>query len=143
MTWQGGKRPREAPPRSPFARLAPLVGQQGKGEIETTLNALATALKDAKTKGRVHLRLVNGTTPESETIDHWEIAGGKARRAEPKGAEVIVVMRPETWLAIAHGALPPYEALISGKLRVGGDFEAAKEMVRRLSHPSDRYLPPC
>jgi putative sterol carrier protein len=140
MTWQGGKRPREAPPRSPFARLAPLVGQE-KTNIETSLRGLATALKGAKAKASLHLRLVSGT--ETETIDHWEVAGGKARRAEPKDADVVVVMRPETWLAIARGELPPYEALISGKLRVGGDLEAAKEMVRSLSNPADRYLPPC
>ena len=140
MTWQGGKRPREAPPRSPFARLAPLVGQE-KTNIETSLRGLATALKGAKAKASLHLRLVSGT--ETETTDHWEVAGGKARRAEPKGADVVVVMRPETWLAIARGELPPYEALISGKLRVGGDLEAAKEMVRNLSNPADRYLPPC
>ena len=140
MTWQGGKRPREAPPRSPFARLAPLVGQE-RTNVETSLRGLATALKGAKAKASLHLRLVSGT--ETETIDHWEIAGGKARRAEPKNPDVVVVMRPETWLAIARGELPPYEALISGKLRVGGDFEAAKEMVRSLSNPADRYLPPC
>lgn len=141
MTWQGGKRPREAPPRSPFARLAPLVGQDKTEDIETSLRGLAAALKGAKAKATLHLRLVSGT--ETETIDHWEIAGGKARRAEPKGADLVVVMRRETWLAIARGELPPYDALLSGKLRVGGDFKAAKEMVRSLSNPADRYLPPC
>ena len=141
MTWQRGKRPREAPPRSPFARLAPLVGQNKTEDIETSLRGFAAALKGAKTKATLHLRLVSGT--ETEIIDHWEIAGGKARRAGTKGADVVVVMRPETWLAIARGELPPYEALLSGKLRVGGDFEAATEIVRQLSNPSDRYLPPC
>jgi len=141
MTWQGGKRPREAPPRSLFARLAPLVDREKAGDVEASLRGLATALKGAKTKARVHLRLVSGTG--TETVDHWEIAGGKARRAEPKGADVVVVMRPETWLAIAKGELPPYEALLAGKLRVGGDFEAAKEMVRQLTDPSAPYVPPC
>jgi len=141
MTWQGGKRPREAPPRSLFARLAPLVDPGKAGDIEASLGGLATALKNSKTKGRVHLRLVTGTG--TETVDHWEIAGGKARRAESKGADVVVAMRPETWLSIARGELPPYEALLAGKLRVGGDFEAAKEMVRQLSDPSAPYVPPC
>ncbi len=141
MTWQGGKRPREAPPRSPFARLAPLVGQDRTGDVEASLRGLATALKNAKAKGRLHLRLVSGVG--TDTVDHWEVAGGKARRAEPKGADVVVAMRPETWLAIAKGELPPYEALLAGKLRVGGDFEAAKEMVKLLTDPSVAYVPPC
>lgn len=141
MTWQGGKRPREAPPRSPFARLAPLVGHDKAANLEASLHGLAAALKGAKTKGRLYLRLVGGT--DKETVQHWEIAGGKARRAEPKGADVVVVTRPETWLAIARGELPPYEALLSGKLRVGGDFEAAKEMVRQLTDPAASYMPPC
>jgi hypothetical protein len=141
MTWQGGKRPREAPPRSSFARLAPLVGQDKAANLEASLHGLAAALKGAKTKGRLHLRLIGGA--EEETVEHWEIAGGKARRAVPKGADVVVAIRPETWLAIARGELPPYEALLSGRLRVGGDFEAAKEMVRQLSNPSERYVPPC
>ncbi|HEX8009660.1 MAG TPA: SCP2 sterol-binding domain-containing protein [Casimicrobiaceae bacterium] len=141
MTWQGGKRPREAPPRSPFARLAPLVSQEKTGDLEASLRGLATALKDAKAKGRLHLRLVGGA--ETETVEHWEIAGGKARRAEPKGADVVVAMRPQTWLAIARGELPPYEALLTGRIRVGGNFEAAKEMVRQLSDPSMPYVAPC
>src|SRR2546423_1531195 len=101
MMSQGGKRPREAPPRSPFARLAPLVDRQKAGDLETSLRGLATALKSAKSKGRLHLRLVTGTG--TETVDHWDIAGGKARRAEPKAADVVVAMRPETWLSIAKG----------------------------------------
>ena len=51
MTWQGGKRPGEAPPRSRFARLAPLVGQKDRGDIEASLHGLATALKMRKPKG--------------------------------------------------------------------------------------------
>jgi hypothetical protein len=141
MTWQGGKRPREAPPRSLFARLAPLADRAKADDIEVSLRGLATALKNSKTKGRVHLRLVTGTG--TETVEHWEIAGGNARRAEPKGADVVVAMRRETWLSIAKGELPPYEALLAGQLRVGGDFEAAKEMVRQLSDPSAPYVPPC
>jgi putative sterol carrier protein len=118
-----------------------LVGKHKAGDIEASLNGLANALKGVKAKGRVHLRLITGTG--AEKVDHWEIAGGKARRAEPKGADVIVAMRPETWLAIARGELPPYEALLTGKLRVGGNFEAAKEMVRQLTDPSAPYVPPC
>jgi hypothetical protein len=131
----------EAPPRSPFARLACLVDREKAGDVEGSLGALATALKSAKTKGRMHIRLVPEN--EGEAVEHWEIAGGKARRNEPKVADVVVAMRPETWLSIAKGELAPYEALLAGKLRVGGDFEVAKEMVRQLTDPSASYVPPC
>ena len=52
-------------------------------------------------------------------------------------------MRPETWLEIAEGRLAPYEALYSGRLRVGGDLEAAKSITRHLSDPASTYQPPC
>ena len=52
-------------------------------------------------------------------------------------------MRPETWAQIAQGQLSPYEALYSGKLRVGGDLEMAKMIVKHLTDPSAPYVAPC
>jgi len=140
MTWQGGKRPGEVGPLSPFARLKPLAQQQD--DPAKALEKLAQALSNYGSPVRLHVRLVGG-----DSVEHWEVQGGsknaKAQRKEPKNADVIVVMRPETWTQIAQGQLAPYDALYAGKLRVGGDFEAAKAITEHLSDPASPYVAPC
>jgi SCP-2 sterol transfer family protein len=143
MTWQGGKRRREVGPMSPFARLKPLAGTQD--DPAKGFEMLARALRDYGSPVRLHIRLVTGT--EGERIEHWEVQGGsknaKAQPKQPKDADVVVVMRPGTWTEIAQGQLAPYDALYTGKLRVGGDFEAAKAITRHLSDPASPYVAPC
>ncbi len=141
MTWQGGKR-REEPAGSPFARLAPLVHRDKAADLDGSVRELATALKGAKSDVKLHLHFVTGAET-AEVVDHWEVVGGKARRQKPRDADVVVVMRPETWMQIARGQLAPYDALFAGKLRVGGDLEAAKELVKQLTDPTAPYVPPC
>ena len=143
MTWQGGKTAREAGPASPFAPLKPLADQQDAPA--RALELLGEALGDFPTPVRLHVRLLAGE--DGEQVEHWEVPAGskdaKAKRAEPQDADVIVVMRPETWMQIAQGTLAPYEALYTGRLRVGGDFEAAKAITKYLSDPASPYVPPC
>ena len=125
MTWRGGKAVREVGPSSPFARLKPLAGEQD--DPAKGLELLGRALSGYPTALRLHVRLVSGG--DGESVEDWGVQAGsknsKARRGEPKNADVIVVMRPETWMQIAQGLLAPYEALYTGRLRVGGDFVAA------------------
>jgi putative sterol carrier protein len=143
MTWQGGKRGREAGPMPVFARLKPLAAAQD--DAAKAFEKLAQALSGYANPVRLHVRLVGGS--EGAVVEHWEIEAGakkaKAHRNEPKDADVIVVMKAETWTQIAQGRLAPYEALYSGKLRVGGDFQAAKEITRHLSDPTATYVAPC
>jgi len=143
MTWQGGKRGREIGPVSAFAPLKPLA--QERDDPAKALKSLASALSDFRSPVRLHVRLVTGD--DGETVEHWEVLGGsksaKAQQKEPSQADVILVMRPETWMEIAQGRLAPYEALYTGKLRVGGDMEAAKSITRHLSDPASTYRSPC
>lgn len=143
MTWQGGKLRRESLASSPFARLKPLATP--RDDAAKGLENLAQALSSYAHPVKMHIRLVSGTDPE--TVEHWEVLGGKksasARRKEPKDADVVVVMRPETWQQIAQGLLAPYDALFGGKLRVGGDFEKAKAIIKHLSDPAATYVAPC
>ena len=53
------------------------------------------------------------------------------------------MLRKDTWAQIAGGRLSPYDALFSGKLRIGGDVELAKQLVQHLSDPSVPYVSPC
>lgn len=143
MTWQGGKRGREIGPQSPFARLKPLSGDRDNSE--TGLTQLAQALSNYKKPTLLNVRLVTGK--DGEPMEHWEINAGskdsKAQRKESANADVVVVMRPETWSQIAQGVLAPYDALFAGKLKVGGDVETAKDITRHLSDPRFPYVSPC
>lgn len=143
MTWQGGKRPPDVGPLSPFARLKPLIGE--RDDAAKGLEALARALRGYRGAVSIHVRLTGGA--DGESVEDWLVQagskGGKAQRKKPKDADVTLVMRPETWTQIAQGRLAPYDALYGGKVRVGGDFEAAKAMTRFLTDPAFPYVAPC
>jgi hypothetical protein len=68
-------------------------------------------------------------------------AGGAAARRQPKKADVLVVVRRETWLQIARGRLA-----LRGALRrtaaSGGNLEAAKRLTQHLSDPTVPFVPP-
>jgi putative sterol carrier protein len=123
--------------------LKPLAEVQD--DMAKSLHKLAEALSDFGKSVRLNIRLI--TDKAGERVEHWDVQGGsknaKAQRKEPKDPDVIVVMRPETLTQIVQGRLAPYEALYAGKLRVGGDLEAAKAVTRHLSDPSSPYVAPC
>jgi SCP-2 sterol transfer family len=141
---QGGKEIRAAVgdrPASPFAPLRPLLQahEQDPGE---GLRKLAAALSGLGARVRLHVQLVEG-----DAVEHWSIEGGTGKavtqRRRPKQADVRVVMRRTTWLAIAQGRLSPFDALFGGKLRFGGNSELGKLVVRHLSDPSVPFVPSC
>lgn len=100
-------------------------------ELDATVRGLADAISAVEPSPRIHLRLVEG----DEIVETLATADG-----EP---DVIVVLSRDTWLAIAQGRLAPYEALVAGRLRVGGDVELAKRVTQHLSDPSVPYVEPC
>ena len=126
-----------------FAPLKAIASAQD--DPAKSFDKLARALSGYGTSVRLHVRLISGK--DAVNVEHWEIVAGaktaKAQRKEPKEADVIIVMRAETWTKIAQGQLAPYEALYTGKLRVGGDFNTAKELTRHLSDPTATYVAPC
>jgi SCP-2 sterol transfer family len=145
MTWNGGKlTATPVVPQPTFARLRPLASAL-KSDHADSFKGLSHALRDFGSKVRLHIRLVSGD--DGEKVAHWEVEGGTpkatARRGRPKTADVHIVMRPETWTQIASGQLAPYDALLGGKLRVGGDLDLAKSITKHLSDPAMSYIPPC
>ena len=150
MTWQGGKLRRETGPISSFARLKPMAGD--RDDPAAALNGLAKALSGFRADVNLQVRLISGDDG-GETVERWQVRGGakaakaekvaKAQRKEAKKPDVVVAMRPETWMLIAQGRLAPYDALYTGKLRVGGNLEAAKAIVQHLTDPAATYRSPC
>jgi hypothetical protein len=142
---EGGKRHHDgfsgAPRASAFAPLKTLL-RPHEQDAATGLRNLSSGLKSFGSRVRIHVQLVDG-----DQTDHWTIESGKGKpsvqKTAPKKAEMVVVMRPETWIAIAQGRLSPFDALFSGKLRFGGDGTLGKEVVRHLSDASVPFQPPC
>jgi putative sterol carrier protein len=143
MTWQGGKLQRELSPISEFGRLKAFA--KDRDDPPAALKSLAGALGKFPKTLNLNVQLVSGG--EDDAVEHWHVLGGakgaKAARAQPKKPDVIVVLRPETLMEIAQGRLAPYEALYTGRLRVGGDLAAAQALVRHLTDPSATYKAPC
>lgn len=133
MIREGAKSSREEwsdRPATVFAPLRPIV-DEGVSELDASVRGLADAISGVEHSPRIQLRLVEG----DETVETLATSDG-----EP---DVIVVLSRETWLAIAQGRLAPYEALVTGRLRVGGDVELAKRVTQHLSDPSVPYVEPC
>lgn len=142
MTWQGGKLQRESGPISEFARLKAFA--KSRDDPGAALKSLAGALSKLPAAINLHVQLVSGA--DGDAVEHWHVQGGKSAKAlrqKPKKSDVVVIMRPETWMQIAQGQLAPYEALYTGKLRVGGDLEAAQALVKHLTDPAAEYRAPC
>lgn len=145
MTREGGKPSRPEPasdvvPR--FACLRPLLEGEAR-DIAQSFRNMAEALRTCEEPCRVQVRLVDG----DETVETWEIGAGArasaARGQEAAEADVHVVVSSDTWVEIAQGRLAPFEALFSGRLRVGGNFELAKRLARHLTDPAATFVPLC
>jgi putative sterol carrier protein len=124
-----------------FAPLRALL-KSDETDLTQSLQKLSAELAGFDAPMRLQVQVLEG----SSTHD-WELECGRARisasRDSAKEADVRVVVRHDTWLQIAHGKLNPFDAFISGKLRVGGDVELAKRLVQHLSDPSAPYVSPC
>jgi putative sterol carrier protein len=140
MIREGAKSSREEQGDRPATRFAPLtpIVEEGVSELDATIRGLAEAMSGMSVvmsgeepSPRIQLRLVEG----DETVETLATADG-----EP---DVIVVLSRDTWLEIARGRLAPYEALVAGRLRVGGDVGLAKRVTQHLSDPSVPYVEPC
>lgn len=140
MTGQVGKRSNEEDVTTPFAPLKPLLAGEQQDHKEG-FHKLAQALSNYDSPVRIHIRLLN-----DEKVEHWNVQGGSAasaRRQEPNNADVLVVIRRETWVQIAQGRISPIDALFKGKLRVGGNLQEAKRVLQHLSDPTVPFVPPC
>jgi hypothetical protein len=114
-------------------------------DVSTSVTKLSQALASYGTPARIHLRLLDNE--DTQRVDHWDVEAGSpsatARPGKPASADVVLVLRQDTWLQIAQGHLSPFDALFGGRLRVGGDLELAKQITRHLSDRSVPFVSPC
>jgi hypothetical protein len=126
-----------------FARLKPLA-QRRPDDAGEALRSLARQLVDTPERGRIQLRLVGRSESECQT---WDVELGSrrsktaklprspksSRRSPGKLPDLEIVTRAQTWDRIADGSLSPLEAFLGGQLRLRGDSELAKRIVRHLA----------
>lgn len=141
---EGGKTIRAAVgdvPSSPFSALRALL-EPHEQDAADGIHKLAAALDGLGAPVRLHIRVLDG-----ETVDHFDVAAGTpnpaVHRRAPQSADVTLVVRRATWLRIAHGRLSPFDALLSGRLRVGGDTAIAKRIAQHLSDPAMPFVGLC
>jgi SCP-2 sterol transfer family len=124
-----------------FAPLRALL-KSDETDLTQSLQQLSAELASFDAPMLLQVQVLEG----SSTHD-WELECGRDRvsasRRSANEVDVRVVVRHDTWLQIAHGKLNPFDAFITGKLRVGGDVELAKRLVQHLSDPSVPYVSPC
>ena len=139
----GGKPIRTTPGAispSPFAPLRPLI-EPHEQDASTALKRLSEALRGIGGTARIHVQVLEG-----DALTDWDVQGGArstTRAGAPKTADLRLIMRRETLMAILHGRLAPFDALFAGRMRVGGDTELGKRIVQHLTDPAYPYVPPC
>src|SRR5262249_25491876 len=123
------------------APLRPLL-QPHEHDVSTAMRNLSAALQGFDSGVTLHIQLLDG-----KSTDDWTVTGGgttdDARRVVPESAEIRVVLRRETWLRIARSELSPLEAFFGGRVRVGGDMEVAKRVLKHLTDSAVPFLFRC
>lgn len=121
-----------------YARLRSLVtatDEPTDQAIQAVLDQAADRLSDFDESAVVQVRLV----PARGAPRAWSMrTGGDQRRAEAGRAErpdLEVVTSAETLQRVADGSYSPIQAFIDGRLRVRGDAELGKRVVRHLGGP--------
>ncbi len=121
-----------------FVRLRDLV-KPGSQDIAKTLLHLSEILADSGERARVQFRFVGGQKSMSWCL---ELGEGRASLSEEAGdADLEIVTRRETWWEIAKGSLSPLDAMIGGDLRIRGDAELGKRLLRHAAAGPGRVDP--
>lgn len=114
-----------------FLKPFPNLLRQNAGDVAVSFDRMAKKLSGTKRAGVIQFRLTKGRQARC-----WSLA------LSPKECRVIdsevdaptfeVITSEKTWAAIASGQIAPLEAFVSGKLRVRGNIEMARSIVRRM-----------
>lgn len=124
-----------------YARLPALI-EPGTVAGPESLHRLAELLSTfgETTTVNLHFAGVTGTQRWNVKVDP---KGAAAKEGAAAGPGLELIMRPETWTEIATGSLSPLLALGSGRMRIRGDLELGKRLLRHLATSSDAIVQIC
>src|SRR5437588_11458893 len=124
----------QQPSSSSIQNLArfPRLVERGEGEIEVSLHRLAELLSSFDGSGSINFHYV-----AADRTYAWQVLlePNRARVAQgaAEGAALELIIRPSTWLEIASGSLSPLLAFGSGRMRIRGDINLAKSLLRHVA----------
>ena len=114
-----------------YAKLARLTAA-GPADLERTFVRLAELLGKTPVTARIRAQILE--CPGTRT---WTILSGegqcRAEDAQGDRPDLEVICHAETWWEIAAGELSPVDAFLGGRMRLRGDPELGKEILKYLS----------
>ncbi len=111
-----------------YARLRSLT-ETPEDALGGVFKQVAAELPDSA--GTVQFRVVGDGEAR-----YWSAsAGSEARAAKADDPALEIVATGETYRRMADGSYSPLEAFLDGKMRVRGDVDLGKRLVRKLSQP--------
>jgi putative sterol carrier protein len=116
---------------STYATFRTLTGPQEQ-DLADTFQQMAAQLSDSGESAQVQFRILDGDERRYYclSLDRYGCKASSDRAEEPA---LEVVTRSETWRQIAAGSLSPLDAFIQGKMRIRGDVELGKRLLRQLA----------
>jgi putative sterol carrier protein len=114
-----------------YVKLRSLT-ERRESDLDGTFQRMAELLDKTGEHALLQIRVLN-----DEKHLHWclelDEQGSRVRTELVQHPDFEVVTRAETWWQIAEGSLSPLEAFTRGKMKVRGDVELGKRILRRLA----------
>jgi hypothetical protein len=125
------ERARAEPVLGDFAVPLPKLARAGSTGIGASFEELAKVIGVSKETTTVTFRVT-----EPRKVHVWSLSSGpsgsRVTTGDPQPPDLEVLLDAETWKQIAAGALSPLEAFGRGKMRIRGDLNLARRIVRRI-----------
>jgi putative sterol carrier protein len=111
---------------------------EGHGsDADLVMQRLATAIGGAGETGVMRLSLGGDEEGSERSVWMLSLADATAERSAngSVASDVTLLTAPETFQRMAEGSYSPVQAFLDGKLRVRGDIDLAKRILRALAGP--------
>jgi hypothetical protein len=118
-----------------YAVLPDLAEATG-GDLDRVIGRLAEAIGQMGETGTVRLRF--SPAPQAGERRSYVLHLAAADLDGASRNQVELLLAPATLMMIASGAYSPVRAFLDGKLRVRGDVDLAKRVLRHLAGPDGR-----
>jgi putative sterol carrier protein len=114
-----------------YATLRPLTGHQN-GDVGGMFHCIADRLKTSSERGCIQFRIL-----DKEDHQYWCISlaakSCKVRQEMAKKPDLEVITSLEIWKKIASGELSPLVAFAQRKMRIRGDENLGKRLLKQLA----------